>query len=87
MSQIQKIKKWLEDGNAIDTMQAVELFGAYRLSAAIYYLKNKHNMKIVSIRKRENKRNYVVYVLDRQIVNNKESIWEKICRIVKNNIL
>lgn len=40
-SQEKEVLKYLQDGNSITSMKAIELFGATRLSAIIFNLKEK----------------------------------------------
>jgi hypothetical protein len=42
------IKKFLEDGFSLTALEALSLFGAYRLAAHIEVLRNKHGMPIVT---------------------------------------
>lgn len=48
------IKEWLEKGNTITDMKAVELCQSYRLSAIIYILRHDYEMNIQD-RWKENK--------------------------------
>ena len=45
-TKIQKVKEYLEDGNYINDMKAVELCQSYRLSAIIYELRHRYDMNI-----------------------------------------
>ena len=45
-SKTQKIKEFLEEGNYITDMKAVELCQSYRLSAIIYTLRHNYDMNI-----------------------------------------
>ena len=45
-TKINIVKKYLEDGNYIDDMKAVELCQSYRLSAIIYELRHRYDMNI-----------------------------------------
>lgn len=47
-SQRKKVQDWLEKGNSITPIQALEMFGAFRLSAIIYTLKYDYDMPIVT---------------------------------------
>lgn len=40
------IKEWLESGNSITDMDAVELCQSYRLSAIIYELRHRYNLNV-----------------------------------------
>ena len=41
MNQTQAVKKWLEEGNTLTSMEAFKKFGCTRLSDKIYQLRNK----------------------------------------------
>ena len=45
-TKIQKVKEYLEKGNYINDMKAVELCQSYRLSAIIYELRHRYDMNI-----------------------------------------
>lgn len=45
-SQRKNVKNWLLSGKSITPLQALQMFGAFRLSAIIYRLKNEYNMAI-----------------------------------------
>ena len=45
-SQKEQVKKWLESGKSITPIEALYLFGVFRLSAIIYILKNDEDMPI-----------------------------------------
>lgn len=45
-TKIQKVKEYLENGNSINDVKAVELCQSYRLSAIIYELRHRYNMNI-----------------------------------------
>lgn len=51
MNQILEIKNHLEKRGYITSMQAIELYGATRLSSIIYELRNKYNMNIETERR------------------------------------
>ena len=40
-SQKSKIMKWLDDGNSITPIQALEMFGCFRLAAIIHSIKHQ----------------------------------------------
>ena len=46
MNKIQMVKEWLEKGNTITDMKAVELCKSYRLSAIIFELRHNYDMDI-----------------------------------------
>lgn len=41
-----QIRAWLSEGNSITPIQALEMFGCFRLSAIIYILKYDDGMSI-----------------------------------------
>lgn len=45
-SQRKNVKNWLLKGNSITPIEALQMFGAFRLSAIIFVLKNKYDMNI-----------------------------------------
>jgi hypothetical protein len=45
-SQNKDIKNWLETGNSITPIEALNLFGCFRLGARIHDLKNKFGVNI-----------------------------------------
>lgn len=45
-SKVKKVKEYLEAGNYIDDMKAVELCQSYRLSAIIYRLRHDYDLNI-----------------------------------------
>jgi hypothetical protein len=45
-SQNKEIKNWLETGNSITPIDALNLFGCFRLGARIHDLKNKFGVNI-----------------------------------------
>jgi len=45
-SQNKEIKKWLETGNSITPIEALNIFGCFRLGARIHDLKNKFGVNI-----------------------------------------
>lgn len=46
LSQRERIKCWLEEGNTITPMEALALFGCFRLAAIILILKRSEDMTI-----------------------------------------
>ena len=46
ISKIQKVKEYLEAGNYIDDIKAVELCKSYRLSAIIYELRHRYELDV-----------------------------------------
>jgi len=51
MSQKKKIKKWLEDGNEITPIDALDMFGCFRLGAVIHTLRHEGQMDIINLNK------------------------------------
>lgn len=45
-SQRAQVKQWLESGNEITPIQALEMFGAFRLGAIVHALKRDEHLKI-----------------------------------------
>lgn len=45
-TKIKIVKEWLENGNSIDDIKAVELCQSYRLSAIIYELRHRYNLNV-----------------------------------------
>ena len=45
-SQRKNVKNWLLKGNSITPIEALQMFGAFRLSAIIFVLKNEYDMPI-----------------------------------------
>lgn len=45
-TKIKIVLNWLEEGNKITNMKAVELCQSYRLSAIIYELRHRHDLNI-----------------------------------------
>ena len=48
MTKTEKVKIHLENVGHITSLEAIELYGATRLSAIIYNLRNKYNMNIIT---------------------------------------
>ena len=51
MSQKQKIKNWLEAGNEITPLDALNNFGCFRLGAVIHTLRHEEEMDIINLNK------------------------------------
>ena len=45
-TKIKIVKEWLEKGNTITDMKAVELCQSYRLSAIIYELRHRYDLNV-----------------------------------------
>ena len=59
-----QIQAWLSEGNSITPIQALEMFGCFRLSAIIYILKYNYGMPIeTEIVYKENRKRYAKYYL------------------------
>ena len=63
-SQRKNIKNWLLCGKSITPIEALQMFGAFRLSAIIFVLKNEHDMNIrTDMIYESNGRRYARYTL------------------------
>ena len=62
-SQNKQIKAWLESGKSITPMDALNLFGSFRLGARIFDLKNDYGMNIKTEIVEENGKRYAKYSL------------------------
>lgn len=62
-SQNIEIKNWLETGNSITPIQALNLFGCFRLGARIHDLKNKFGLDIKTEIVEQNKKRFAKYSL------------------------
>lgn len=62
-SQRQQVQKWLNDGNSITPLQALQMFGAFRLSSIIYRLKYDYGMNIKTEIINDNGKRYAEYSL------------------------
>ena len=51
VSQKDKIKKYLEDGNEITPLDALEMFGCFRLGAVIHTLRHEEQIDIINLNK------------------------------------
>ena len=66
-SQRRLIQNWLLNGKSITPLEALNKFGAFRLSAIIYRLKYEYDMPIITeMVYEEGGRRYAKYYLDRQ---------------------
>lgn len=68
MNKTQKVIEHLNLYGSITSLEAIDLYGATRLSAIIFNLRHKYNLNIVNetinfIDRYGNKANYVKYVL------------------------
>ena len=65
-SQRKNVKNWLLKGNSITPIEALQMFGAFRLSAIIFVLKNEHDMNIkTEIVYEPNGKRYAKYYLEK----------------------
>ena len=65
-SQRKNIKNWLLSGKSITPIEALQMFGAFRLSAIIFVLKNEHDMSIKTEMVYEpNGKRYAKYYLEK----------------------
>ena len=62
-SQNKQIKAWLESGKSITPLDALNLFGSFRLGARIFDLKNDYWMNIKTEMVEENGKRYARYSL------------------------
>jgi hypothetical protein len=62
-SQRARIGEYLKSGKSITPLEALNLFGAFRLSAVIYILKNNYGMDITTEIVREDGKRYAKYSL------------------------
>jgi hypothetical protein len=62
-SQNKHIKNWLETGNSITPIEALNLFGCFRLGARIHDLKNKFGLDIKTEIVEQNKKRFAKYSL------------------------
>ena len=62
-SQNKQIKAWLERGKSITPLDALNLFGSFRLGARIFDLKNDYGMKIKTEMVEVNGKRYAKYSL------------------------
>ena len=62
-SQNKRIKAWLESGKSITPLDALNLFGSFRLGARIFDFKNDYGMNIKTEMVEENGKRYARYSL------------------------
>lgn len=62
-SQNKQIKAWLESGKSITPLDALNLFGSFRLGARIFDLKNDYGMNIKTEMVAVNGKRYAKYSL------------------------
>jgi hypothetical protein len=62
-SQRSAIRRYLEDGRTISPMDALKLFGCYRLASAVHWLKTKREVPIKSklVFSADGKRRFAIY--------------------------
>lgn len=65
-TQRKQIKNWLESGRSITPIEALNMFGAFRLSAHIYVLKNDYDMPIETEMVYEDKKRYARYWIKKE---------------------
>ena len=51
MSQKKKIKEWIEAGHEITPLDALNMFGCFRLGAVIHTLRHEGQMDIINLNK------------------------------------
>lgn len=67
-SQRARIQAYLKEGNSITPIEALQMFGAFRLSAIIYVLKYDYGMNIhTEMVYEENGRRYAKYYLVKDV--------------------
>ena len=62
-TQLANIRKHLEDGKPITALEALNLYGCFRLSAHIHTLRNEYGMNIVTDRITRNGKWFAKYSL------------------------
>ena len=62
-TQLANIRKHLEDGKPITALEALNLYGCFRLSAHIHTLRNEYGMNIVTNRITRNGKWFAQYTL------------------------
>ena len=66
-SQRKSVQDWLLAGKSITPIEALDMFGAFRLSAIIFVLKNDYDMDIVTeMIYEDDGRRYAKYYLKKQ---------------------
>ena len=61
MTQLENIKKHLEDGNPISALEALDLYKCFRLSAHIHTLRKEYGMNIITNRITKNGKWFAQY--------------------------
>lgn len=64
-SQNKRIKAWLESGQKISALDALNLFDSFRLSARIFDLRNDYGMDIKSEMVESNGKRFAMYWLNK----------------------
>lgn len=65
-TQRKQIREYLLAGNTITAIEALRLFGSFRLSAHIFVLKNDYGMDIETEMVYEDKKRYAKYYLKKE---------------------
>ena len=65
-SQNKQIKAWLESGKSLSPLDALNLFGCFRLGARVFDLKNDYGMNIKTEMVKENGKRFARYSLARE---------------------
>ena len=76
-SQNKQIKAWLESGKSITPMDALNIFGSFRLGARIFDLKNNYGMNIKTEMIEVNGKRFARYYLEKD----EDRILERTCNI------
>jgi hypothetical protein len=64
-SQNKLIKNYLEKGNSLTSLQALNLFGCLRLGARIHDLRHNLGLSIKTIYEQKGRKRYAVYSLEK----------------------
>lgn len=64
-AQNKQIKAWLESGRSITPLDALNLFGSFRLSARIFDLRNDYGMNIDMEMVESNGKRFAMYWLNK----------------------
>ena len=73
LSQKEQVKKYLEEGNTLTPLEALNKFGSFRLGAIIHTLRHEEDMDIINLNKTGSAR-YACYKLRQE--PKQESMFE-----------
>lgn len=65
-SQNKQLKAWLESGKSITPLEALNLFGSFRLGARIFDIKNNYWLNIKTEMVEENGKRFARYSLEKE---------------------